>query len=156
MIIVNQLLQFYLLICMRILQSILVIILKASTPIVKSAIPFVLRMVCMETSPSFYSVDHLNGFYMEWAFTEKFRRPTNRFLLAALNLLWLLLIVDLYFVLFMGLCLSAQECVHLIGSNFNARSGHVTSSLHLHKFLKIYFAKSRNFSTAFVIIRVEH
>ena len=64
MIIVNQLLQFYLLIFMRILQSILLTILKESTSIVNSAIPFVLRIICIETSPSFYAVDCLIGFYI--------------------------------------------------------------------------------------------
>ena len=64
MIIVNQLLQFYLLIFMGILQSILLTILKASTSIVNLAIPFVLRMICIETRPSFYAVDCLIGFYI--------------------------------------------------------------------------------------------
>ena len=48
MAIVSQLLQFYLLISMRIQQSIFVIILKASTSIVRSAVPFVSRSFCME------------------------------------------------------------------------------------------------------------
>ena len=86
MTIINQLLQFYLLICMRIQQSIFVIILKVSTSIVRSAIR---------------------------AFTEKFR-GTNRFLRVVLYFLLLILIVDSYFSLFMRLW-SAQECALLMG-----------------------------------------
>ena len=52
---------------------------------------------------------------MERAFTEKFRRLTNRFLQVVLYLLLLLLIVDSNFVLFLRLFLSAQKCGHLMG-----------------------------------------
>ena len=88
MTIIYQLLQFYLLICMRIQQSIFVIIFKASTLIVRSAVR---------------------------AFTDKFRRPINRFLQVALYFLLLILIVDSYFALFIGLCPSGLECAHLMG-----------------------------------------
>ena len=84
MTITNQLLQFCLLICMIIEKSIFVIILKASTSTVRSAVR---------------------------AFTEKFLRPTNRFLQVTLYFLLLIFIVDSYFALFMRLCLSA----HLTG-----------------------------------------
>ena len=47
--------------------------------------------------------------------TDKFRRPINRFFQVALYFLLLILTVDLYFVLFMRLCLNAQECAHLMG-----------------------------------------
>ena len=67
MTIIYQLLQFYLLICMRIQQSIFVIICKESTMIFRSAVR---------------------------AFTDKFRRPINRFLQVALYFLLLILIVD--------------------------------------------------------------
>ena len=43
-----------------------------------------------------------------------FRRPTNRFSQVALYFLLFILIVDSYFALFMRLCLSAQECAHLM------------------------------------------
>ena len=66
--IINQLLQFYLLICIKIQ-----LILKVSTSIVSSAVR---------------------------AFTEKFRRRTNRFLQVALYFLLLILIVESYFALF--------------------------------------------------------
>ena len=115
MIIVNHLLQFYLLICMRSLQSVFVIISKTLTSLVRSVIPFVLRSFRVETSPVYYCVACLIGFYMQQAFTEKFRRSSNRFLQVAQYLLLLILIVYLYFVLFMRLCLSAQKCAHLMG-----------------------------------------
>ena len=67
MTIIYQLLQFYLLICMRIQQSIFIIICKESTLIFRSAVR---------------------------AFTDKFRRPINRFLQVALYFLLLILIVD--------------------------------------------------------------
>ena len=73
---------------MGIQQSIFVIFLKASTSIVRSAVR---------------------------VFSEKFRRPTNIFLQVVLYFLLLILIVDSYFVLFMRLCLSVQECAHLMG-----------------------------------------
>ena len=88
MTIIYQLLQLCLLICMRIQQSIFVIILKVSTLIVRSAV---------------------------LAFTDKFRRPINRLLQVALYFLLLVLIVDSYFALFMRLFLSGQECTHLMG-----------------------------------------
>ena len=88
MTIIYQLLQFSLLICMRIQQSIFVIILKASTLTVRSAVR---------------------------VFTDKFCRRINKFLQVALYFLLLLLIVASYFALFMGLCLSGQESVHLMG-----------------------------------------
>ena len=72
MIIVNQLLQNSLLICMRIQQSIAIIISKASTSIVRSAISFVLRSFCAETGLAFYGADRLIDFYMEQTFSEKF------------------------------------------------------------------------------------
>ena len=73
---------------MRIQQSIFGIILTASTLIVRSAVR---------------------------VFTDKFRRPINRFLQVTLYFLLLILIVDSYFALFLRLCLSAQECAHLTG-----------------------------------------
>ena len=88
MTIINQLLQFYLLICMKIQQSIFLIILEASTSIVCSAV---------------------------WALTEKFRRPTNRLLQVALYFLLLISIVDSYYALFMRIFLGAQECAYLMG-----------------------------------------
>ena len=92
MTIIYQLPQFYLLICMRIQQfsnsAIFVIILKASTLIVFSVVR---------------------------AFTDKFCRPINRFLQVVLYFLLIILIVDSCFALFMRLCLSAQECAHLMG-----------------------------------------
>ena len=75
---------------MRIQQSIFIIIFKASILIVRSAAR---------------------------SFTDMFRRPINRFLQAALHFLVLILIVDSYFALFMRLCLSGQECAHLMGKN---------------------------------------
>ena len=51
------------------------------------------------------------------AFTEKLRRPNNIFLQVALYLLLVILIVDSYFALFMGLFFSAQKCAHLTGKN---------------------------------------
>ena len=87
MTIIYQSPQFYLLICVRIQQSIFVIILKASTLI-----------VCSDVR----------------AFTDKFRRPINRFLQVALYFLLGILIVDSYFALFMRLCLSGQDCAHLM------------------------------------------
>ena len=45
----------------------------------------------------------------------RFRRSTNRFFQVALCFLLLILTVDSYFVLFMRLCFSAQECAHLMG-----------------------------------------
>ena len=49
------------------------------------------------------------------AFTDKFHRSINRFFQVALYFLLLILTVDSYFVLFMRLCFSAQECAHLMG-----------------------------------------
>ena len=88
MTIIYQLLQLYLLICMRIQRFTFVITVKASTLVIRSAIQ---------------------------AFTDKFRRSTNRFFQVALCFLLLILTVDSYFVLFMRLCFSAQECAHLMG-----------------------------------------
>ena len=88
MTIIYQLLQLYLLICMRIQRFIFVITVKASTLVIRSAVP---------------------------AFTDKFRRSINRFFQVALYFLSLILTVDSYFVLFMRLCFSAQECAHLMG-----------------------------------------
>ena len=73
---------------MRIQESIFVITLKASTLIVRSAVQ---------------------------AFTDTFRRPINKFVQVALYFLLLILIVDSYFALFLRLCLSGQECAHLMG-----------------------------------------
>ena len=87
MTIIYQLLQLYLLICMRIQRFIFVITVKASTLVIRSAVQ---------------------------AFTDKFRRSTNRFSQVALCFLLLILTVDSYFVLFMRLCFSAQECAHLM------------------------------------------
>ena len=84
--IINQLIQFYFLIWMRIQEFIFVLILKASILIICSTVR---------------------------AFTEKFRRPTNRCLQVALYFLLVVLVVDSYFALFMKLCLSAQEYAHL-------------------------------------------
>ena len=88
MTIIYQLLQLYLLICMKIQQIIFVITVKASTLAIGSAVQ---------------------------VFTDKFRRSTNRFFQIALYFLLLILTVDSYFVLFMRLCFSAQECAHLMG-----------------------------------------
>ena len=87
MTIIYQLLQLYLLICMRIQRFIFVITVRASALVIRSAVQ---------------------------AFTNKFRRSTNRFFQVALCFLLLILTVDSYFVLFMRLCFSAQECAHLI------------------------------------------
>ena len=86
--IVYQLLQLYLLICMRIQRFIFVITVRASALAIRSAVQ---------------------------AFTNKFRRSTNRFFQVALCFLLLILTVDSYFVLFMRLCFSAQECANLMG-----------------------------------------
>ena len=88
MTIIYQLLQFYLLICMRIQRFIFVITVKASTLVICSAVR---------------------------AFTDTFRRPINKFFQVSLYFLLLILTVDLYFVLFIRLCLSVQECAHLMG-----------------------------------------
>ena len=88
MTIIYQLLQFYLLICMRIQRCIFVITVKVSSLVIRSAVR---------------------------AFTDKFRLSINRFFQVALYFLLLILTVDSYFVLFMRLCLSAQECAHLMG-----------------------------------------
>ena len=88
MTIIYQLLQLYLLICMRIQRFIFVITVKASTLVIRSAVQ---------------------------AFTDKFRQSTNRFFQVALCFWLLILTVDSYFALFMRLCFSAQECAHLIG-----------------------------------------
>ena len=88
MTIIYQLLQLYLLISMRIQRFIFLITVKAST--------LVIRWTVQE-------------------FTEKFRRLTNRFFQASLCFLLLILTVDSYFVLFLRLCFSAQECDHLMG-----------------------------------------
>ena len=69
----------------------------------------------MEVSPAFYGVDLLIGFYMERAFTKKFRRQTNRFLQVSLYLLLLIFTADSYFVLFKRLYLRAKNCDHLRG-----------------------------------------
>ena len=47
-------------------------------------------------------------------FGNPLRRSTNRFFQVALCFLLLILAVDSYFVLFMRICFSAQECAHLI------------------------------------------
>ena len=73
---------------MRIQQFIFVIIVRASTLVIRSAVQ---------------------------AFTGTFRPSTNRFFQVALCFLLLILTVDSYFVLFMRLCFSAQECAHLMG-----------------------------------------
>ena len=74
--------------CKRIQLSIFVIIVKTSTLLIRYAV---------------------------WAFTDKFRRPNNTFFQVVLYFLFLVLTFDSYFVLFMRLCLSAQECAHLMG-----------------------------------------
>ena len=66
MTIINQLIQFYLLLCVWTQQSIFVIILKASTSIVRSVVPFVLHPFPVETSPAFNAVDHLIGVRAYW------------------------------------------------------------------------------------------
>ena len=88
MTIIYQLLQLYLLICMRIQRFIFVITVKASTLVIRSAVR---------------------------AFTDKFRQSINRFFQVTLYFLLLILTVDSYFALFMRLCFSAQECAHLMG-----------------------------------------
>ena len=88
MTIIYQLLQLYLLICMRIQRFIFVITVKASTLVIRSAVR---------------------------AFTDKFRQSINRFFQVALYFLLLTLTVDSYFALFMRLYFSAQECAHLMG-----------------------------------------
>ena len=88
MTIIYQLLQFYLLICMRIQRFIFVITVKGSTLVIRSPVQ---------------------------AFTDKFRRSANRFFQVAQCFLLFILKVDSYFVLFMRLCFSAQKCAHLIG-----------------------------------------
>ena len=86
--IIYQLLQLYLLICTRIQRFIFVITVRASTLVIRAAVQ---------------------------ALTDKFCRSTNRFFQVALWFLLLILTVDSYFVLFMRLCFSAQECAHLMG-----------------------------------------
>ena len=76
------------LICTGIQQSIFVITVNTATLIIRSTVR---------------------------AFTDKFRRRINIFLQVALHFLLLNLTIDSYFALFMRLCLSAQECAHLIG-----------------------------------------
>ena len=88
MTIIYQFLQFYFLISMRIQLSVLIIIVKASTLIIRSAVR---------------------------AFTDTFRRPINRFLQFTLYFSLLILSVDSYFALFMRLCFSVRECAHLMG-----------------------------------------
>ena len=88
MTIIYQLLQFYLLICMRIQRFIFVITVKGSTLVIRSPVQ---------------------------AFTDKFRRSANRFFQVAQRFLLFILKVDSYFVLFMRLCFSSQKCAHLIG-----------------------------------------
>ena len=87
MTIIYQLLQLYLLICMRIQPFIFVITVKASTLVIHPAVQ---------------------------AFTDKFRRSINRFFQVALCILLLILTIDSYSLLFMRLCFSAQECAHLM------------------------------------------
>ena len=101
MTIIYQLLQFILLICMRIQRFIFVITVKASTLVIRSAV---------------------------WAFTDKFRRPINRFFQVVLYFLLLILAVDSYFVLFMKLRLSAQECAHLMGKILGVGSSEIGMS----------------------------
>ena len=72
---------------MRIQRFIFVITVKASTLVIRSAV---------------------------LEFTDKFCRSINRFFQVALYFLLLILTVDSYFA-FMRLCVSAQECAHLIG-----------------------------------------
>ena len=86
--VIYQLLQCYLLICLRIQRFIFVITIKASTLVICSAVR---------------------------AFTDKFRRPINKFFQGSLQFVLLILTVDSYFVLFIRLCLSVQECAHLMG-----------------------------------------
>ena len=50
-----------------------------------------------------------------WVFTDKFRRSINRFFPVVLCFLLLILTVDSYFLLFIRLFFSAQECAHLMG-----------------------------------------
>ena len=73
---------------MRIQRFIFLITVRASTLVIRSAVQ---------------------------AFTDKFCQSTNRFFQVALCFLLLILTVDSYFVLFMRLCFSAQECAHLMG-----------------------------------------
>ena len=73
---------------MGIQQSVFVILVKASTLIIRSAVR---------------------------AFTDKFRRSINKFFQVVLYFLLLILTVDSYFALFMKLCLTAQECGQLMG-----------------------------------------
>ena len=73
---------------MRIQRFIFVIIVKASLLVIRSAVR---------------------------AFTDKFCQSMNRFFQVALYFLLLILKVDSYFVLFIRLCFSAQECAHLMG-----------------------------------------
>ena len=88
MTIIYQLLQLYLLICIRIQWFIFVITVKASTLVIRSEVS---------------------------AFTDKFRRSINRFFYVALYFFLLILTVHSCFVLFMRFCFSAQECAHLMG-----------------------------------------
>ena len=88
MTIIYHLLQLYLSICMKIQRFIFVITVKASTFVIGSTV---------------------------WVFTDKFRRSINRFFPVALCFLLLILTVDSYFLLFIRLFFSAQECAHLMG-----------------------------------------
>ena len=87
MTIIYQLLQSYLLICMRVQRFIFVITVRAITLVIRSAIQ---------------------------VFTDKFCRSANRFFQVALCFLVVILTADSYFVLFMRLFFSAQECAHLM------------------------------------------
>ena len=88
MTIIYQLLQFHLLICMRIQRCISVITVKVSSLVIRSTVR---------------------------AFTDKFRRSINKFFQVTLYFLLFILTVDPHFILFLSFCLSAQECAHLMG-----------------------------------------
>ena len=88
MAIIYQLIQFYLLIWIKSQQCIFVITVKSSTMVIRSTVR---------------------------VFPDNFRRSINRFFHVALYFLLFILTVDSCFVLFMRLCLSAQECAHLMG-----------------------------------------
>ena len=88
---------------MRIQRFIFIITVKASILVIRSAV---------------------------WAFTDKFRRPVNRFFQVAVYFSLLILTVDSYFVLLMRLCLSAQECAHLMGKSLLSVGSNEIESFH--------------------------
>ena len=97
------------------MQSIFVVILKACTTIVNSPIPFVLRLLCVEISSLFYSGNCRLVSTRNRRLLKSFADKPIDFYKFSLYLLLLILVVSLHFVLFLRICLSAQERAHLMG-----------------------------------------